>query len=796
MPLSLKELRTLIQPGKTALLLGAGASVPSGAPTGRELAHHLWRSVANTDALSDDLIETSTILSRRYSRRDVVQAVADKLRPLKPTGGLLGLPKLSWKAVFTTNFDRLLETAYKECNVSLVPIRSNFDFTNRENDSGTRLFKIHGCISQDREFGHKSSMILTEQDYETHQNYRQVLFVRLLDTLMSGDVLLIGQSLADRHLSDFVKDVLKIKHDHGAPGTIYVLVFDEDDLRAPILEDRGAKVTFGGIDEFLHEMSSLMTEVDDASLIDTGVLPLTIISTVHDVDVERRLSQNVVRMFNGGSATYSDIASGSTFERHSFGKALETITGTKNSLSIIGAAGVGKTTFARQLGFNLCLRRFPVWEHRSEFPFQHRPWLQVEKHLRDGGTQGFLILDECTHFLRQTNLLIDSLSEIEAPALRVILTANSAQWAPRLKTHNLFRHGMEMHLSRLEESEIFSLLNLVDHNIDVANLVHETFKSLHREQQFSELRRKSSADMFVCLKNIFANESLDMILLREYDQLDEKFQDYYRYVSALEAIGTRVHRQLLVRMRSIPPEQIALVLNGLTDIVDEYDINDDQGVYGWRTRHLVIARKVSEYKFSSVSELITLFETVISNLNPTIPLEMRTIRDLCDVEYGIGRIGDRETRKSLYKRLIEIAPGERIPWHRLIRELLQEGNLDETEYTIRDAEDAAGADAPIDRYRVRLLIVRARRTEGISDADRIALLRKAYELALKNIDRHKWDKYSYYTLCDAACELIRHGESTYLLDEAIARSEDALDRILDPDMARKIEEYSSSYLRR
>ena len=285
MPLSLQELRTLIQPPKTALLLGAGASVPSGAPTGRQLAHRLWRSVADSEPLSDDLIETSTILSRRYSRRDVVQAVVDTLIPLKSTGGLLGLPQLSWKAVFTTNFDKLVEDAYKECKISLVPIRSNFDFTNRETDSGIRLFTIHGCISQDREFGHKSSMTLTEQDYEAHQDYRQVLFVRLLDTLMSGDVLLIGQSLADRHLSDFVKDILKIKHDQGAPGTIYVLVYEEDDLRAPILEDKGARVAFGGIDEFLHEMSSLITESQEPSLTDSGVLPLSIISTVHDVDV-------------------------------------------------------------------------------------------------------------------------------------------------------------------------------------------------------------------------------------------------------------------------------------------------------------------------------------------------------------------------------------------------------------------------------------------------------------------------------------------------------------------------------
>ena len=115
---------------------------------------------------------------------------------------------------------------------------------------------------------------------------------------------------------------------------------------------------------------------------------------------------------------------------------------------------------------------------------------------------------------------------------------------------------------------------------------------MHREMQFNELRRAPSADMFARLKNIFANDSLDMILPKENDQLNEEYQDYYRYVSALEAIGTRVHRQLLIRMRSIPPQQVVHVLNGLRDIADEYDINDDQGTFGWRTRHLVITPRL------------------------------------------------------------------------------------------------------------------------------------------------------------------------------------------------------------
>ena len=75
------------------------------------------------------------------------------------------------------------------------------------------------------------------------------------------------------------------------------------------------------------------------------------------------------------------------------------------------------------------------------------------------------------------------------------------------------------------------------------------------------------------------------------------------------------------------------------------------------------------------------------------------------------------------------------------------------------------------------------------------MLRKAYELALSNIDRYKWDKFAYFTLCDVAIQLVKRGESLYLLEDAIVRSQEASDTILDPEMIRRIDEYASSHLR-
>jgi hypothetical protein len=101
MQLSLAELRAELDPATTILLMGAGAAVPSGAPTGASLATILWKDVAKTAAQSDDLIETASILERRYSRRAVVDSVVRTLKPLRPTGGLLALPRFGWSKLFS-----------------------------------------------------------------------------------------------------------------------------------------------------------------------------------------------------------------------------------------------------------------------------------------------------------------------------------------------------------------------------------------------------------------------------------------------------------------------------------------------------------------------------------------------------------------------------------------------------------------------------------------------------------------------------------------------------------------------
>jgi hypothetical protein len=171
---------------------------------------------------------------------------------------------------------------------------------------------------------------------------------------------------------------------------------------------------------------------------------------------------------------------------------------------------------------------------------------------------------------------------------------------------------------------------------------------------------------------------------------------------------------------------------------------------------------------------------LIDQLNPTIRVELRTLREICNSDLGIRNLRDPHRQLEMYERLVELAPGERIPRHRLIGKLLELGELDRAAHQIRRAEDAVGLDRPIHRYKVRLGIERARLTPGILDEDRLAILRSAEQLALNGVDRFSDDKFVYAAYADVGVAIARLTGNTTTLDEAITRIGIASDELLDP----------------
>jgi SIR2-like domain len=320
--LTLDQLARRVRPDRTILMFGAGASIPSGAPSGLALATQLSTHLG-LQPPSSDLAEVASIFENREGRPALINSIRSALKDLQPAGGLTIIPVFAWHSLYTTNYDQLVERAYAKDRKDLRVIRSNYDFTTTRSldiaDSVPTLYKLHGCVSQDVVDGHDSRILVTERDLEDFDSYRQALFRNLEFEMMTKDTLVIGQSLRDPHLRALVTKVSQIHEKQGTPGQIFVLSYSEDQDRALLLEQRGAQVAFGALDTFMQALLEF-SPAPEPSVYTTetplpGQLPIELRVATVDVAQAAGLSPNALRLFNGSAATYADIRGGLTIPR-------------------------------------------------------------------------------------------------------------------------------------------------------------------------------------------------------------------------------------------------------------------------------------------------------------------------------------------------------------------------------------------------------------------------------------------------------------------------------------------------
>jgi hypothetical protein len=791
MPISVEELAAAIRPERTVLLFGSGSSIPSGAPSVGDIRTHLAKEF-NLDAGDLTLAELAAIIEKRRNRSDLVASLRKLFARLRPTGGLLSIPLFAWRSIYTTNYDTLIEQSFSRARVPISVYASNFDFKVHDVPQALRLMKLHGTIDQDIADGHRSRLIITEADYDLAEEFREYLFDSLKADMAGTNLIIVGHSLADQDIREIVNRAVAISQKAANAGTIYLFAYRATPERAELYEGRGLKVCFGGIDDFSAALTkrgpmAVVVHAETGDPIDASPLLSPLV-----LDVQHALAApaNVSAMFNGWPASYGDVVAGNTFARSVVGSMeQQLLAGECFGAILLGAGGVGKTTAARQLLHRLTQKNFRGWEHKGDHRLLSEDWVRVAEYLERKGDDGVLFVDDADSHLFEVNALFDQLAGKNFGRLRVVLAAARNHWNPRVKSPNLFSKGKTYVLERLGASEITDLLRLVEVNGQVAALVDASFMGFSVGERRRRLEDRCERDMFVCLKNIFASEKFDDIILREYASLAAEYRDIYKHVAALESSGVRVHRQLMIRLLGIPMTTIPSVLEHLTDIVHEYTVDERDGIYAWRGRHSVIMGIIADYKFAESESFATLFERVVDAINPTFDIEVRTLRELCGIPTGIRRIADLRVQNRILAKMISVAPGERVPRHRLIRNLIEVSQFEQAESEIRLFSKDFREDGPVHRYRVRLAMERARGALGLLEEDRLVILERARELAVTGVRKFPGYKNMLFVYADVGIEIFKRTKKLDAFDDAMKEMRAAEQIVGDPDITRQIAYY-------
>ncbi|NLS97968.1 MAG: hypothetical protein GXX96_38000 [Planctomycetaceae bacterium] len=217
-----------ISSGRCALFVGAGLSIGAGMPGWEELLSRLVDKFRSTDDIDADqalelkqmaragkrpLMVAQEICDRAGRGRfldEIVKIFGDKSK--KPTESHLEMPEIPFSIALTTNYDRLLESAYVVKTRSLPTVythANSHDFADAIWRQDFFILKAHGTIEA------RSDIVLTERDY------RDIIFrapgyqAALLSIFTTKTVFFVGVSLNDPEVTLLLSYLFDAFHGSG-----------------------------------------------------------------------------------------------------------------------------------------------------------------------------------------------------------------------------------------------------------------------------------------------------------------------------------------------------------------------------------------------------------------------------------------------------------------------------------------------------------------------------------------------------------------------------------------------------
>lgn len=779
-----------IKPESTILFFGSGATIDSNAPTVKDLITSLSTKFEIEDH-EYNLREISGIVEQIHGRRALIDELKFHIKKATPAGAIKNLALYDWKAIYTTNYDTVIEQCYETKGIELITYDSNVDFTVHDKNLATKLFKLHGTIDKDFSNGYSSRIVITDDDYDNEyvKQYREFLFQRLSDHLNDSNIVILGYSLADEHIRNIITEVLRLSK-NTRDNEIILFMYSKDENRASLFEKKGIKVCFGGIDGFFSELSKNLN-IQENLVYKNLDLPVELIPITYFLKEELLKKPNINKMVNGYSASFSDINNNYTFKRDALNIIVNDIKNEENiSYTILGPSGVGKTTLARNVMIELGKDSFDCYEHKLDFAFNFNEWFSFAKEHKDEEIKTCLFIDDAHLNIREVMALIEKIYLDNIKNFKIILTSTKDKWSVRTKNPIYFKRNKNYDVNSLSESEIDSLIETVDRHEPIKRAIDSNFEGFSVAERKRRLKEKFNSETFVCLKSIFATERFDDIILREYSNLDTEIQEIYKLVAGLEYCGFRVHRQLIIRLLGIESTAIYVHLQSLIDIVNEYEISSKEGIYGWKGRHPVITRILINYKYNNKNDLIELIEKAIDNISPTYDIEVKSLREICNFETGIPTLGDKTVQNRLFRKIISVVPNERIPRHRLIRNLIDLEDYENCDSEIRVFESDFGKrDATICRYKVKLKVHRGLYSPGLMEEDRVAIINQAVDELRGYLEIHPFNKFLLKEMCSTGLTLGKITGDYLVYDHGMQLMKFAEENIEDPEIASYITEF-------
>ena len=701
-----------IRDGRAVLLLGAGASIQATtlegmpAPTTQDLADRLANRFLSDVHHGSDLLTVAELAVSETDLHTVQEYISSLLLELKPTAAHTLLPTFRWRGLATTNYDRLIESAYQSNPLhtqSLFPLISDNDKMEDALAGADRLplLKLHGCISRTRD--ESIPFILTPDQYVNHRRHRDSLFRTLQEWGSDSVLVAVGQSLRDQDLRYIL---LELDQKGLSRPRFYIVGPSLSSEEGRFWEGKRITPIRCTFDEFMDSLNDRLPTP----------LRSVVIDDRDDLPIERRLTRPILRetrnylasetdfvhggmeikhvepgsFYRGLGATWSAILQNLDVRRRLVDTLLYEVILADDSdrrsptefFLVSAEAGAGKS---------LCLQR-TAWEAATE---AERICLYITP---EGRLDPKAILDVAAATDERLFLFVDNAAEHVDDLDTLLSTAQQQKLrltvisAERQNQWHIYCEALQSYLSAdyrlnyLNHNEIVQLLRLLADNSSLGYL-----EQLPHDKRVAELQDHTGRQLLVALLEATHGRPLEDILLDEFEHIvPERAQSLYLTVCVLNRLDIPVRAGLISRIHDIPFTDFREELFKPLEHVVRAEYSKRLREYLYRARHPLIAQVVFERILLTTERRFDEYSRLLQALNLSYATDEAAFRQMIRGRTVLELFPQANFGSALFEIALSLSPGDPHVLHQQgISEMLRpQGDLDLAEELLRRALEA------------------------------------------------------------------------------------------------------------
>ena len=684
-------LRTAIQSGRAVLFVGSGIGYEAQdqkgdcAPDGRGLAAELAAKFGIHDA-SDDLAEVAGIVELRKGRAELVAFLAKRLADLEPSEHVLSLLSHRWGAIFTTNYDRVIERAYERladpCQTPVV-ISSTGSLVETDPRFEVPVYHIHGALFDG---GTRPDILITDGDYARFGERRRMLFETLKQRFATSPFLYVGYSHQDSNWRTLQAE-MRAEFQPGKPPRAYRVAPSTATLNVELLAAMDIETISGTVKDLAEAAAGITSEDGDQLKRLAATVPpvLGAAFEANPAAVGRLLSSwelvnfaafdaelNTEAFLAGDLPNWALAASDRTFTRDIeeplYDELIDFATDDSAKpvvLALLGSAGYGVTTVLMKTAARLVNDEAgPVFMHRRGTPL-----IEGDIDFASGALDGrpFFIVDNAADEGQEVINAVRRLRERSRPAF-FLLGDRVNEWRQRR-----FRISpTEMEIEALSDPEVDRLIACLERNDALGKL-----RDLEPPLRVAAIKEKHEKQLLVAMKEATENDAFDAIIEDEFLSIDGvPAQQLYAAVCGFYRLRIPVRIETLGSAVGVSATDLYSNIGpSLEGIIRIEAVDEDKGIYTARARAQVIAEIVWE-RMVDGPERDRLFQASLDALNLSYGLDAKAFEAFVRNDRGIDGIGTFEAKVRFFDRAAVKDPDNPYVLQHYARMLLRENKAE------------------------------------------------------------------------------------------------------------------------